>query len=839
MSAGILVLNQPGVYLVDADGNNITVTDGLAIGSAEALIIAGKDGANARFVRVAADGTVRIDPTGTTTQPVSVASLPLPAGAATAALQTQPGVDIGDVTINNAAGASAVNIQDGGNSITVDGPLTDAQLRASAVPISAASLPLPTGAATSALQTQPGVDIGDVTVNNAAGAAAVNIQDGGNSITVDGTISISGTVPVSGPLTNAELRATPVPISAAALPLPTGAATSALQTQPGVDIGDVTVNNGPAGAAVNIQDGGNSITVDASSWPLPTGAATETTVATLLLNSTFNSRINTLGQKVMASSTPVVISSDQSTLPVSVASLPLPAGAATAALQTQPGVDIGDVTVNNAGGASAVNIQDGGNSITVDATSWPLPTGAATEATLATLTAKDFATQTTLAALLAAFNAEDFATQTTLAALLTAFNAEDFATQTTLAALLAAFNAEDFATQTTLAALLAAFNAEDFATQTTLATRLADATFTSRINTLGQKAMASSTPIVIASDQSEVASKNALGSQVDGHSVSIGATTDADTANTVIGRLKQIITKLAAGLPAALVAGRLDTNTGSWLGSTAPTVGQKTTANSVPVTMASNQPSIPVTFTPADSRTGVSGAFLTLGGGTANTLVLLYATTYTEPAAAAQRSIASASANDTAAGTGARTVQITYYDNSGNGPLFETVTLNGTTAVNTVATDIRFIESMEVITAGSLSANAGILTLYGATGGGGGTVGSIGVGTIVTGVGDNRTIWAHHYVAAGYTAQLATFSISIQSGGGNTSGRFLIRMTQPLVANSADVPIGDVVLVNGSYLRQFQYPLEEPGFARLTAYCIPAVNNCTIAASFDWSETPT
>ena len=32
---------------------------------------------------------------------------------------------------------------------------------------------------------QPGVDIGDVTVNNAAGAAAVNIQDGGNSITVD------------------------------------------------------------------------------------------------------------------------------------------------------------------------------------------------------------------------------------------------------------------------------------------------------------------------------------------------------------------------------------------------------------------------------------------------------------------------------------------------------------------------------------------------------------------------------------------------------------------------------------------------------------------------------
>lgn len=38
---------------------------------------------------------------------------------------------------------------------------------------------------------QPGVDIGDVTVNNGAGAAAVNIQDGGNSITVDGTVAFS------------------------------------------------------------------------------------------------------------------------------------------------------------------------------------------------------------------------------------------------------------------------------------------------------------------------------------------------------------------------------------------------------------------------------------------------------------------------------------------------------------------------------------------------------------------------------------------------------------------------------------------------------------------------
>lgn len=42
------------------------------------------------------------------------------------------------------------------------------------------------------------------------------------------------------------------------------------------------------------------------------------------------------------------------------------------------------------------------------------------------------------------------------------------------------------------------------------------------------------------------------------------------------------------GLPAALVGGRLDSNVGAWLGSTAPTVGQKTAANSLPVVLASD-----------------------------------------------------------------------------------------------------------------------------------------------------------------------------------------------------------------------------------------------------------
>lgn len=111
------------------------------------------------------------------------------------------------------------------------------------------SQPLPTGASTAALQTQPGVDIGDVTVNNAAGVAAVNIQDGGNSITVDGSVSVSnfpatqpvsGTVAVTGALTDAELRATPVPVSGT---VTTSPSTSSTGTQSNVasSASDVTI----------------------------------------------------------------------------------------------------------------------------------------------------------------------------------------------------------------------------------------------------------------------------------------------------------------------------------------------------------------------------------------------------------------------------------------------------------------------------------------------------------------------------------------------------------------------------------------------------------------------
>jgi len=124
-------------------------------------------------------------------------------------------------------------------------------------------------------------------------------------------------------------------------------------------------------------------------------------------------------------------------------------------------------------------------------------------------------------------------------------------------------------------------------------------------------------------------------------------------------------------------------------------------------------------------------------------------TVYTEQSVNAQRSIKSTSANDTAAGTGARTVTITYFDASLNGPFTEVLSLSGLTTVNTVATDICFIESVVVETVGTGGTNAGTLSLY---------TGINGTGTVFSSVaiGDNTTYYSIHYVSPGKTMYLLT-----------------------------------------------------------------------------------
>lgn len=164
--AGIMVLavrNDGGSVLAGADGDYVPLTTNNA-------------------------GALRTVVAGFAAHDAAAAGNPLPiAGFATAAAPADVSAD-GDAVrawfLRN--GSQAVTLTaagallggDAGNGLDVD------VTRLPSLPAGANSI--------GTLGANSGVDIGDVTINNAAGASAVNIQDGGNSITVDGTVTAAG-----------------------------------------------------------------------------------------------------------------------------------------------------------------------------------------------------------------------------------------------------------------------------------------------------------------------------------------------------------------------------------------------------------------------------------------------------------------------------------------------------------------------------------------------------------------------------------------------------------------------------------------------------------------------
>jgi hypothetical protein len=219
-----------------------------------------------------------------------------------------------------------------------------------------------------------------------------------------------------------------------------------------------------------------------------------------------------------------------------------------------------------------------------------------------------------------------------------------------------------------------------------------------------------------------------------------------------------------------------------------------------------------------------------LGTASVSNLVMR-ATAYTEQSSNAQRSLVSSSANDASAGTGARTVLVTYYPSDLSYVATETVTMNGTTPVNMVATDVCYIEKLEVLSAGNTGGNVGTISLMAATGGGGATIWSIAAG------GDNKTFGAHHYVLAAHTCTIRSICITAKSQSYLIRGR-TINVT---VANSNELqctPTMRSVTGSNSNVHEFGFPLEINGPARITMYTqADSTAAGTAFCSFVYSET--
>jgi hypothetical protein len=234
--------------------------------------------------------------------------------------------------------------------------------------------------------------------------------------------------------------------------------------------------------------------------------------------------------------------------------------------------------------------------------------------------------------------------------------------------------------------------------------------------------------------------------------------------------------------------------------------------------------------------TGLASGTISLGGGSSGNLQVIRATTYNEPTANGQRSIVSSSASDAAAGVGARSVKITYLDATGAGPFTETLALNGVTPVNTASLTICFIEKMEVLTVGTTGSNVGTITLLTATGGGGTVIGTIGIGNIVAAVGDNQTLWAHHYVPVSRVSRVSSILVASIAAGVAAYATFFLKAQALPVGTNSNLIVSQLLRSLGPLNTNLTVPLKVTGPARIAAFGIPGANNETLSASFDYTD---
>ena len=193
------------------------------------------------------------------------------------------------------------------------------------------------------------------------------------------------------------------------------------------------------------------------------------------------------------------------------------------------------------------------------------------------------------------------------------------------------------------------------------------------------------------------------------------------------------------------------------------------------------------------------------------------------PASPTIMKISSSSANDAAAGTGARTIRILGVNGTG-GYAEEIVTLNGQTEVNTVNT-YDAIETMTVLTAGSGGVNAG--TIYAGTG----TVTS-GVPAVpysAIGVGDNVSLVGHWTCPTGYTGYLVKGKLTTGTTAGSqyVLGKLKLRDTNGLIYTAAIT-----TLAQATAWYDFYYPIKITAGQCVTATATGRGNNNDVSSYF-------
>lgn len=192
------------------------------------------------------------------------------------------------------------------------------------------------------------------------------------------------------------------------------------------------------------------------------------------------------------------------------------------------------------------------------------------------------------------------------------------------------------------------------------------------------------------------------------------------------------------------------------------------------------------------------------------------------PTAARVHSIVSSSANDTSAGTGARTVTVNGLDGS-YVDTTETVTMNGVTPVNT-ANSYVIIHRMVVATAGTGLTNAGTITATAATDA---TISC----TIQVGFGQSQ--FCIYQIPANYTGYLFAWRTSFQNSVANSSADVCLFTKPDGGAWNLKSSVGLSSSGSSAFTKNYTFPLSLAAKTTVKVRCVAVANaNADIQAGF-------
>lgn len=178
--------------------------------------------------------------------------------------------------------------------------------------------------------------------------------------------------------------------------------------------------------------------------------------------------------------------------------------------------------------------------------------------------------------------------------------------------------------------------------------------------------------------------------------------------------------------------------------------------------------------------------------------------------------ISSTSANDTLAGTGARTVEVTYMKQDGSGPFTTVANMNGTNVVFLPA--MSFIERLKVMSVGSGGSNAGNIFI---------SLLSPLTNIATMNAGDNETYFCHHFVPLGKTMYLTSIFISHTGSAAANGGVFTLRKQgMPFLNMPQRSVIGSLHLegTNGTLTTSFTNPVVIAGPCYVSCLVTPDNN---------------